>query len=92
MRLQDRGTCSCNFSSLAAKVAGSTHAIKTSMGGRKLRSPGKRSLSCGLFGSIHINHEPVTALAVPEATRGKVWAVRETRSSRNSERNASMVG
>jgi hypothetical protein len=71
MRLKDRRTNSCDFSSLAAKIAGSTDLLKASMGSRKFGKRGKSSLSCRLFGSIHIDDQPMVTLAIPQATRRK---------------------
>src|SRR6266516_1712920 len=71
MRLKDRRTNSCDFSPLAAKIAGSTDLVKAPMGSRKLGKRGQSTLSCRLFGSIHIDDQPMVTLAIPQSTRGK---------------------
>jgi hypothetical protein len=67
--LQDGATCANHFSRLSPQVSGNTDLIITTMRSGQFRRVRQCSLSRGLPGSIHIDHQPV----VPQAGTSAPW-------------------
>ncbi len=65
--LEYRRSGPSHLSSLASEIGGSTDLVKASMGSWKFGKRGKGSLSCGLFGPIHIHDQPVLAQTIPQS-------------------------
>jgi len=71
MRLQNRGTRSHHFPSLASPVARSTDLIKTTMRRRKRWEVGECPLASRLFGPIHIHDHVLLTATIPQPARGR---------------------
>jgi hypothetical protein len=76
--LQNGGAGSSHLSAFAPHIAGGANLIKTTIGVWERLQLRERSLTCGLFGSIHIHHDPLLTETIPQATwRGEGLAGHE---------------
>jgi hypothetical protein len=78
MGLEHDGSSSDDFSAFASQIPWSADLIKATMRSGKLWRVRQRPLPGGLPGPVHIDHQPVLALPIPDASRrGAEWRSRD---------------